>query len=125
MERRDFLKVSGGLSAYLLVGGALLSVQRAEAQSGLPIAELKAALDPKKDMVLLHGDSGAAQKDISFNKRTQISPKVRVVAASPAAVGATILWATRNGVRFAVRAGGHSYEGFSQHPDLVIDVRGM
>ena len=26
---------------------------------------------------------------------------------------------------FAVRSGGHSYEGFSQSPDLVIDVRGM
>ena len=26
---------------------------------------------------------------------------------------------------FAIRSGGHSYEGFSQSPDLVIDVRGM
>jgi FAD/FMN-containing dehydrogenase len=125
MERRDFLKVSGGLSAYLIVGGSLLSIQKAEAQTGLPIAELKAALDPKKDVLLLHGDSGAAKKDISFNKRTQISPKVRVVAGSAAAVSSTILWATRNGVSFAIRSGGHSYEGLSQSPDLVIDVRGM
>jgi FAD/FMN-containing dehydrogenase len=125
MERRDFLKVSGGLSAYLIVGGSLLSVQKAEAQSGLPIAELKAALDPKRDLLLLHGSSAAAKKDISFNKRTQISPKVRVIAGSAAAVSATILWATRNGVGFAIRAGGHSYEGLSQSPDLVIDVRGM
>jgi FAD/FMN-containing dehydrogenase len=125
MERRDFLKVSGGLSAYLIVGGSLLSLQKAEAQSGLPIAELKAALDPKRDLLLLHGSSAAAKKDISFNKRTQISPKVRVIAGSAAAVGATILWATRNGVGFAIRSGGHSYEGLSQSPDLVIDVRGM
>jgi len=74
---------------------------------------------------LLHGDSGAAKKDISFNKRTQISPKVRVIAGSAAAVSSTILWATRNGVKFAIRSGGHSYEGLSQSPDLVIDVRGM
>jgi FAD/FMN-containing dehydrogenase len=125
MERRDFLKVSGGLSAYLIVGGSLLSIQKAEALTGLPIAELKAALDPHKDVVLLHGDSGAAKKDISFNKRTQIAPKVRVIAGSAAAVGSTILWATRNGVGFAIRSGGHSYEGLSQSPDLVIDVRGM
>src|SRR4051794_14161210 len=125
MERRDFLKVSGGLSAYLIVGGSLLSTQKAEAQTGLPIAELKAALDPKKDVLLLHGNSAAAKKDISFNKRTQISPKVRVIAGSAAAVSTTILWATRNGVGFAIRAGGHSYEGLSQSPDLVIDVRGM
>lgn len=125
MERRDFLKLSGGLSACLIVGGSLLSVQKAQAQSGLPIAELKAALDPKRDVVLLHGSSAAAKKDISFNKRTQISPKVRVIAGSAAAVGSTILWATRNGVGFAIRSGGHSYEGFSQSPDLVIDVRGL
>jgi FAD/FMN-containing dehydrogenase len=125
MERRDFLKISGGLSAYLIVGGSLLSIQKAEAQTGLPIAELKAALDPHKDVVLLHGDSSAAKKDISFNKRTQIAPRVRVIAGSAAAVGSTILWATRNGVGFAIRSGGHSYEGLSQSPDLVIDVRGM
>jgi FAD/FMN-containing dehydrogenase len=125
MERRDFLKVSGGLSAYLIVGGSLLSLQKAEAQSGLPIAELKAALDPKRDVLLLHGDSAAAKKDISFNKRTQIAPKVRVIAGSAEAVSSTILWATRNGVKFAIRAGGHSYEGLSQSPDLAIDVRGM
>jgi FAD/FMN-containing dehydrogenase len=125
MERRDFLKISGGLSVYLIVGGSPLSVQKAEAQSGLPIAELKAALDPKRDLLLLHGSSAAAKKDVSFNKRTQISPKVRVIAGSAAAVGATILWATRNGVGFAIRSGGHSYEGLSQSPDLVIDVRGI
>jgi FAD/FMN-containing dehydrogenase len=125
MQRRDFLKLSGGLSAYLVVGGSPPAIQKAEAQSGLPVAELKAALDPKKDVVLLHGDSAAAKKDVSFNKRTQIAPKVRVIAGSPAAVGSTILWATRNGVKFAIRSGGHSYEGLSQSPDLVIDVRGM
>lgn len=125
MERRDFLKISGGLSAYLIVGGSPLSIQKAEAQTGLPIAELKAALDPKRDVVLLQGSSAAAKKDVSFNKRTQISPKVRVIAGSAAAVSSTILWATRNGIGFAIRAGGHSYEGFSQSPDLVIDVRGM
>jgi FAD/FMN-containing dehydrogenase len=125
MERRDFLKVSGGFSAYLLVGGSLLSIQKAEALTALPIAELKAALDPIKDKLLLHGSSAAAEKDISFNKRTQIAPRVRVVAGSAAAVSTTILWATRHGVKFAIRSGGHSYEGLSQSAELVIDVRGM
>src|SRR5471030_1166214 len=44
---------------------------------------------------------------------------------SAAAVSTTILWALNNGLGFAIRSGGHSYEGFSQSPDLVIDVRGM
>ena len=125
MKRRDFLKVSGGLSAQIMVGGSLLSVRQAEADTGLPIAALKAALDPKKDMVLIPVTKTSRQYDISFSKRTQLTPRVRVVAASAAAVSTTILWAVNNGVGFAVRSGGHSYEGFSQSPDLVIDVRGM
>ena len=125
MKRRDFLKVSGGLSAQIMVGGSLLSVRQAEADTGLPISALKAALDPKKDMVLIPVTKTSRQYDISFSKRTQLTPRVRVVAASAAAVSTTILWAVNNGVGFAVRSGGHSYEGFSQSPDLVIDVRGM
>src|SRR3984957_7934619 len=125
MERRDFLKVTGGLSAYVIVGGSLGSARQAEADTGLPSAALQASLDPKKDMVLIPVTETSRQFDISFSKRTQITPRVRVVAASAAAVSATILWATGNGVNFAIRSGGHSYEGFSQSPDLVIDVRGM
>jgi hypothetical protein len=125
MERRDFLKATGGLSAYLIVGDQLLSIRKAEADTGLPIAALQASLDPKNDVVLIPVTKTICQFDISFSKRMQITPRVRVVAASAAAVSAAILWATNNGLGFAIRSGGHSYEGFSQSPDLVIDVRGM
>ena len=125
MKRREFLKVSGGLSAQLMVGGSLLRIQQAEAATDLPVATLQAQLDPKKDQLLLHEDKASAKFDISFNKRTQIAPRLRVVAGSAKAVSSTILWATDNGLNFAIRSGGHSYEGFSQSPDLVIDVRGM
>jgi FAD/FMN-containing dehydrogenase len=127
MKRRDFLTGSGGLSAYLIVGGSLLSIRGAEAATGLPIAALKAALDPNKDLVLIPGDNTPGHFDFnkSFNQRHQITPRVRVVAASAAAVSSSILWANDNGLSFAVRSGGHSYEGFSQSPDFVIDVRGM
>jgi len=125
MRRRDFLKASGGLSAQIMVGGSLLSLRQAEADTGLPIAALKAALDPKKDMVLIPVTQTSRQYDISFSKRTQLTPRVRVVAASAGAVSGTLLWAVNNGLGFAIRSGGHSYEGSSQSPDLVIDVRGM
>jgi FAD/FMN-containing dehydrogenase len=125
MKRRDFLQLTSGLSAHLIVGSSLLSIRAAEADTGLPIAALKAVLDPNKDLLLVHGDAAAAKYDMSFNKRTQIAPRVRVVAGSAKAVSSTMLWAANNGLTFAVRSGGHSYEGFSQSPDLVIDVRGM
>jgi FAD/FMN-containing dehydrogenase len=125
MKRRDFLQISGGLSAHVIVGGSLLSIHKAEAQTGLPIAALQALLDPKNDMVLVPADKDFSEYNRSFNKRTQTAPRVRVVAGSAKAVSTTMLWAANNGLRFAVRSGGHSYEGFSQSPDLVIDVRGM
>jgi FAD binding domain/Berberine and berberine like len=125
MQRRDFLKATGGLSAQLIVGGSLLSFHKAEADTGLPIAALQAELDPKKDLVLVPASKAYAANNISFNKRTQIAPRVRVVAGSAKAVSSTMLWAGNNGLSFAIRSGGHSFEGFSQSPDLVIDVRGM
>src|SRR6201996_2104104 len=127
MKRRDFLQASSIFSANLIVGSSLLEIRNAEAETGLPIASLKAEIDPKKDLVLISG-SGAPNKldyNASFSKRKQITPQVRVVASSPQAVGQTIRWATGNGVSFAIRSGGHSYEGFSQSADLVVDVRGM
>jgi FAD/FMN-containing dehydrogenase len=127
MKRREFLRASGLLSAHLVVGGSLLAIRKAEADTGLPIAALKAALDPKKDLVLVAGSSApnTFDYDISYSRRKQLTPQVRVVASSPQAVGQTIRWALANGVSFAIRSGGHSYEGFSQSTDLVIDVRGM
>lgn len=125
MKRRDFLQYAGGLSVQLVVGDSLLSIHRAEADTGLPIGALQASLDPKKDLVLTRENKESSKYDVSFNKRTQIAPRVRVVAGSAAAVSSSILWATNNGLGFALRSGGHSYEGLSQSPDLVIDVRGM
>jgi FAD/FMN-containing dehydrogenase len=127
MKRRDFLQASGLFSANLIVAGSLLAIRKAEAATSLPIAALKAELDPKKDLVLIAG-SGAPNKfdyDASYSKREQLTPQVRVIASSPQAVGNVIRWATGNGVGFAIRSGGHSYEGLSQSADLVIDVRGM
>jgi FAD/FMN-containing dehydrogenase len=127
MKRRDFLQASGVFSASLIAGSSPLAIRKAEAATSLPIAALKVELDPKKDLVLLSG-SPAPNKfnfDASYSKRKQLTPQVRVVASSPQAVGNTIRWAAGNGVSFAIRSGGHSYEGFSQNADLVIDVRGM
>lgn len=125
MKRRDFLKASGGLSAHMIVGGSLLSTRNAEAQVSLPITTLQKLLDPTQDMVLVPANKVFEKYNRSFNQRTQIAPRVRVVVGSAKAVSSAMLWAANNGLRFAIRSGGHSYEGHSQSPDLVIDVRGM
>jgi FAD/FMN-containing dehydrogenase len=127
IRRRDFVQTSGLLAANLIVGGSLFAIRKAEAATSLPISALKSELDPKQDLILISGSAAPSKVDYnaSYSKRKQITPQVRVVAGSPQAVGSTIRWATTNGVSFAIRSGGHSYEGLSQSADLVIDVRGM
>ncbi len=59
------------------------------------------------------------------NTRTQLSPALRAVCKTAHAVAVMVDWVRSNGLTFAVRCGGHSYEGFSQSTDVVIDLRGM
>src|SRR5215472_1438602 len=61
----------------------------------------------------------------SANLRTQLSPALRAVCKTEHAVAVMINWVQSNRLSFAVRCGGHSYEGFSQSTDVVIDLRGM
>ena len=59
------------------------------------------------------------------NTRTQLSPALRAVCKTEHAVAVMIDWVQSNQLSFAVRCGGHSYEGFSQSTNVVIDLRGM
>jgi hypothetical protein len=59
------------------------------------------------------------------NARMQLNPALRAVCNSEHGVAAMVDWVNSNQLSFAVRCGGHSYEGLSQSTDVVIDVRGL
>jgi FAD/FMN-containing dehydrogenase len=59
------------------------------------------------------------------NKRAQLSPALRAVCKTEHAVAVMVDWVQANDQSFAVRSGGHSYEGFSQSANVVIDLRGL
>jgi FAD/FMN-containing dehydrogenase len=59
------------------------------------------------------------------NKRKQLSPSLRAICKTEHAVAVMVDWVRSNNLNFAVRCGGHSYEGFSQTADVAIDVRGL
>ena len=61
----------------------------------------------------------------SINLLRQLRPALRAVCKTEHAVAVMVDWARTNCLNFAVRCGGHSYEGFSQSTDVVIDVRGL
>jgi hypothetical protein len=81
---------------------------------------------PASDVTLLT-PSDPHYKDYlpAANARKQLSPALRAVCNTAQGVAAMIDWVRDNNLAFAIRCGGHSYEGFSQSTDVVIDLRGL
>jgi FAD/FMN-containing dehydrogenase len=81
---------------------------------------------PASDVLFLRPtDAHYADYLPAANKRTQLSPALRAVCKTAHAVAVMVDWVRTNDLGFAVRCGGHSYEGFSQSTDVVIDLRGV
>ena len=57
------------------------------------------------------------------NLRTTVRPAVRALCKTEQSVAAVLHWVRTNGLPFALRCGGHSFEGFSQSANVVIDTR--
>jgi hypothetical protein len=74
-------------------------------------------------LLLLPGDSQFANYQTSFNTRTERTPSLRALCKTANAVSVMVKWCRDNNLPFAVRCGGHSYEGFSQSSSIVIDTR--
>jgi FAD/FMN-containing dehydrogenase len=68
-------------------------------------------------------DPGSGRFDTSYNRRTQLKPAIRAHCKTPKAVANIVQWTRARDVPFAVRSGGHSFEGFSQSSSVVIDTR--
>ncbi len=103
----------------------------AEAPALAPSAAAPAPLPPLPDLpasdVLFLRPSDAKYADYlpAANKVRQLSPALRAVCKTEHAVAVMVDWVRHNGLSFAVRCGGHSYEGFSHSRDVVIDLRGL
>jgi hypothetical protein len=81
---------------------------------------------PASDVLFLRpSDPQYADYLPAANKRTQLRPILRAVCKSEHAVAVMVDWVRTNNLSFAVRCGGHSYEGFSQSGNVVLDLRGL
>jgi FAD/FMN-containing dehydrogenase len=82
-------------------------------------------LSDAEALLLEPSDPRYARYQPAFNKRVILQPQLRAVCRTPGAVATLVDWARGNELRFALRSGGHSFEGFSQSDDVVIDTREM
>jgi FAD/FMN-containing dehydrogenase len=81
---------------------------------------------PASDVLFLSpSDPQYANYLAAANIRAQLSPALRAVCETEHAVAVMVDWVRTNNLDFAVRCGGHSYEGFSQSSNVVIDLRGL
>ena len=81
---------------------------------------------PASDVLFLKPtDAHYADYLAAANIRTRLNPALRAVCQTEHAVAVMVDWVRGNNLNFAVRCGGHSYEGLSQSVDVVIDVRGL
>ena len=113
--RRRALKA---IAATAVVAPAVFSARRARAALP-PLPTL-----PSSDGLLLRpGDAQFATYQPAFNSRTMLTPELRAMCKTASGVGTMVDWCRSNKLAFAIRCGGHSYEGFSQSASIVIDTR--
>jgi FAD/FMN-containing dehydrogenase len=81
---------------------------------------------PSSDALLLQPTSSNFNRyEPAYNKRTMLRPQLRALCKTSHSVSVMVDWARSNMVPFALRSGGHCYEGFCESTDVVIDTRLM
>ncbi|MEA3149494.1 MAG: hypothetical protein QOD56_433 [Gammaproteobacteria bacterium] len=115
VTRRHLL---GGIAATTLSSPALLGPGRT-AGTLPPLPDV-----PTADAVLLRdGDTRFERYQKAFNARTILRPQLRAVCRTARSIGALVDWCRDHDLPFALRSGGHCFEGFSQSDSVVIDTR--
>ena len=61
----------------------------------------------------------------AYNLRTELKPAVRVLVKTARGMAQAIDWVRAENLPFALRSGGHCFEGFSQSASVAIDTRLM
>jgi FAD/FMN-containing dehydrogenase len=108
-----------GLAATALCTPTVIGVSPPRAA---PLPDLP-TLAPSEALLLRPGDDTFAAYQPAFNARVMVEPQLRALCRTTSAVKLMVDWCRTNAVPFALRAGGHCYEGLSQSPSVVIDTR--
>jgi FAD/FMN-containing dehydrogenase len=116
-SRRAFLERT--IKAATVVPALLSGAKNAAATDLPPFPKL---LESEASL-LTPVDRQFARYQPAYNRRTMLQPKMRAVCRTPGAIATMIQWLRWHKLPFAMRSGGHSFEGLSENDDVVIDVR--
>ncbi len=118
MKRPTRRSMLAQVGAAAVAAPAIFSARKAWAQ--LPPLP---SLSPTDALLLQPGDKQFSAYQPAFNARTTLTPQLRAMCKTVNAVTVMVDWCRSNSLPFAIRCGGHSYEGFSQSVSVVIDTR--
>jgi hypothetical protein len=118
------------LSALSATTPILPSLQ-VDAPPQTPVA-VEGINEPLSELVIPAGDGNVLRPSdpgfndlLPFNLRTTSRPLAIVQCLTANGASLAVKWARRHQIVHCTHAGGHSYEGFSSCPGLMIDVRRM
>jgi FAD/FMN-containing dehydrogenase len=129
ITRRQFAwRLAAGGAALLLPGCGEAVSRGASRRTAAAIAAanpLRALAHDLRGPVLLPGSAAYANARLLYNERYDGRlPQAVVQPLDTRDVQALVRWATRYGVRLAVRSGGHSYAGYSTIQNgVMVDMR--
>src|SRR5437763_192045 len=125
LTRRQLVRRSG-LVAAGTAGAALVPSTVADAIAAAPADRSLAQLGRELDGQLLRpGDAEFLPTALQTAWRYAVSPAAIAVCASTEDVVRSVRYVRETGTQFAVRGGGHSYEGSSTTSGLLISTRGL
>jgi FAD/FMN-containing dehydrogenase len=127
LRRRDLLGQGAGLLIGASTGMRPAHAAPVPPASGPAVLRGTSFLAPQ-DGAVYSRQSGAPYRRLSvyYNRRLEcVRPDIIIRCRSPRAVSQSIRWCRENAVAFAVRSGGHCYEGTSRSNCAVIDIRGL
>lgn len=124
-SRRTFLKQASSLATAAALTNGLASAARAQPANASIDALAKTLEDKSWGQVVRPGAAGHA-KITYYNARFDcVKGTTYFRPTTVEGVQKILQWANENRQTLAIRGAGHSFEGKSSHPDLVIDMSGM
>jgi FAD/FMN-containing dehydrogenase len=112
------------LSRRFVLGGLIAAPAILRAARAAPLPPLPAIAESDA-IFALPGSKPYEDALLSYNKRITLRPALRIFPKTARGMAQSIDWLRGNAIPFALRSGGHSYEGFSQSTGAVLDTRLM
>ncbi len=124
-SRRAFFKHAARLAAYSGLA-TTLGLDAAAQQPDSALETFARSLSANNwGQILRPGDAEHAKVKYYNGRFDCVKTKAVFRPSSAEGVLRIVEWARQNRRKFSVRGAGHSFEGKSCHPDLVIDMSGM